>query len=443
MSKNRAQRRFLESWVDIVLTVVSIIQGLAFNDLVIRFPAILENALSAREYQVLGHFVLCFAVLLRLFQTYVTAALDYDEWTVGFFDIFLVFVIGAVEYFVFSTLTPTNFDVVGFHIRISIISLLGIVGYLGAWLRLKEEAFPTYLQYHREAHLQSVNIIGVVLIQVISIFVIVSPRQSDSVYTVLALCSTLILVLNIFYSLKTTFHPSVEMVPLSQATASSRIPERDSSARPEVIVKTAERENVRDLLDLIMEYFSYIYVAVFDTSPRLTRRILNEIILFHGGKHTLGYRSFYLAFDKNNGKCVGLMMLGSRKIANASAVFTVIGSTFSILRHLGMFGLVRVMKNTRVARADLPLKKTDELSIIYLAVSHSCRRSGIGKQLIQFARAIAITMGGATIVLDVRERNERAHEFFLVQGFVDEAYLVSDSDSIFDQGRRIHMKLSV
>ena len=35
MNKSRAQNRFYNSWVDIVLTVVSIIQGLAFNDLVV------------------------------------------------------------------------------------------------------------------------------------------------------------------------------------------------------------------------------------------------------------------------------------------------------------------------------------------------------------------------------------------------------------------------
>src|SRR5215469_11498679 len=146
----RAKRRLLANWVDIVLTVISIIQGLAFNDLVILFPPIYEYTVRTGQPIVLVHFLLSLALLLRVFQTYVTAALDYDDWQPSFVDVLIIFAVGFVEYFIFAGLTVPRFDVVNFYERLSIAAFLAFAGYIQAYLHLKEEAFPSFQEYRRE-----------------------------------------------------------------------------------------------------------------------------------------------------------------------------------------------------------------------------------------------------------------------------------------------------
>ncbi len=79
-----AVRRFVDNWVGIVLTVVSIIQGLAVSRLADSY----DRVHSLEKWCA---FTLAFVVILRVFQTYVAAALEYDEWQISFVDLVVIF----------------------------------------------------------------------------------------------------------------------------------------------------------------------------------------------------------------------------------------------------------------------------------------------------------------------------------------------------------------
>jgi ribosomal protein S18 acetylase RimI-like enzyme len=442
MNKSRAQNRFYNSWVDIVLTVVSIIQGLAFNDLVVRLPNIYDYTVAKNDFQLIASFIFSFVILIRLFQTYVTAALDYDEWSVNFFDIFLIFIIGAVEYFVFSALVTEQFDIREFHTRVSIISILGIVGYLGAILRLKEELFPSYFDYRKEIQLQSVNITGVILVQAISTYIIFAPPQAAWIYTIGGLISAAILSFNVYYSLKTTFSPSIQIKLIDNLNENSQ--ELENQTQREIIIKPASRDNLLGLLDLLIDNFGYVYESIFDTSPRLTKSILKEVLQINDGDHALGYKSFYITIDKLTGSCVGVMMFNSEKTRKTARVFITLTTTlFIVFKHLGFWGIFRSLSNVRAASTAMPIDIPNELHITYFAVSKEYQQMGIGHQMMEYAKGIAKSEGKRTIALDTRENNTSARQFFKSQGFIADSIINSDSDKAFGHGARIHMKLSL
>lgn len=439
MTKSRAQSRFYHSWVDIVLTVVSIIQGLAFNDLVVRLPSIYEYTISKNDFQLIASFIFSFVILIRLFQTYVTAALDYDEWSVSFFDIFLIFIIGAVEYFVFSALTTDQFDVQVFHTRVSIISILGIIGYLGAILRLKEELFPSYFDYRKEIQLQSVNITGVILVQAISTYIIFAPTQPEWVYTTGGLLSAAILSFNIYYSLKVTFSPSIHVKLIDQKLES--IPSVENQTHREIIIKPASRDNLLALLDLLIDNFGYVYESIFDTSPRLTKAILKDVLLINGGDHAFGFKSFYVTIDKMTGSCVGVMMFNSDKTKKTPRILiTFITTLLIVFKHLGFWGVFRSLSNVRAASTAIPIDVPNELHITYFAVAKEFQHMGVGHQMMEYAKGIARSEGKKVISLDTRENNLPAQQFFKSQGFFADSIINSDSDKAFGHGARIHMK---
>lgn len=428
MTVSRAQKRLFENWVGIVLTVVSIIQGLAFNDLAAKLPDIYSFTVRTNNYAPLAHFIVCFVVLLRLFQTYVTAALHYEEWDVNIFDLILIFIIGEAEYFLFSTLDAPSFEIKAFHARLSIISTLGTIGYLSVIFRLKRARSSNH-EYEREIKLQLINISGTAIVQLISIFIIFTNAMSDFVYALLATVQSVVLIFNTFYSIKTTFY----------STEKEKIP------KVKVIIKPAERKDVDDILDLVMKYFSYIFLYLFDNNKKTTT-ILKDILIAGKGDHFWGYRSFYLAFDEKDGRCVGMIMIDSESSPirrYARFLYTLVIFVKVVLFRLGPTGLIRSLKKLRSASALTPAKDPNEIHIVYIATAQSYQRSGVGKQMIDFALSLAKKQGKDSITLDVRESNQEAHQFFKRQGFFDYSTIDSELDLALGNGRRIHMKKKV
>lgn len=427
---SRAQERFVEHWIDIVLTLVSIIQGLAFSDLAVRLPDIYRYTLSNGDFVLITHFFLSFVILLRILQTYVVAALDYDQWSVSFLDLLLIFVIGFVEYFAFSSLVVQEFDVITFHKRISIISILGIFGYVGAVLRIKKEHFSSDKKYWDEIRLQMINIIGVVSVQLISTYIVCKPGQPPTQYVILAIIATLILICNIFYSIRSTFAPVT-----SNSSMKKNI---------DILIKPAERKDALAVAQLMMQDYSYIYTSIFDTSQRVAHLILRRILLNNWGKHLLGYRSFHLAFDINSGDCIGLVLfLSDSSIRPLDTILGFSRSMLTVLRYVGIVGFIRTVRNLKVFYRGLFQIAPSEFHILYLSVQHDRQRQGVGTKLITYAKGMAKIQGKSCITLDVRETNRGAQDFFLSQGFIKEARLDSDFDSALGKGGRIRMKLTL
>lgn len=205
MTNSDSHKRLAENWVGIVLTVISIIQGLAFNDLVTRFPKIYAYTIATLDPKIVMHFFLSFVLLLRVFQTYVTAAIEYKDWVPRFFDVILIFVVGALEYFLFAALTTPAFDVKSFHLRLIAISALGLIGHLNAIADLRKNSSSSQKRISREIGLQFVNIMGIIAVMTISGLIIFASPLTDNSYSILALLASLMIAFNIIFSLTITF----------------------------------------------------------------------------------------------------------------------------------------------------------------------------------------------------------------------------------------------
>jgi hypothetical protein len=213
----RAKIRLKENWINIVLTFISIIQGLAFVNLVEYFPfslvqMIFTGALTTGILLYFVHFLICVLILLRITQTYISAALDYMDWDARIEYIFCIFVWGALEYFLFSTLNFDNFDVKTFHSRLLIVNFQGLLSYMLVIIRLNKDYFKD--EYKQEVKLQIINILGVFIPLIISILIIfIIPVHYESVYIVLCVLISVILVYNIWNSLHVTFSEKTQSTP--------------------------------------------------------------------------------------------------------------------------------------------------------------------------------------------------------------------------------------
>jgi len=447
MNRTRVQQNYSKNFINLVLAVVSIIQGLAFNDLAARFPQIYSFTLVTKDYVLLSHFILCFMLLLRVFQTYVTAALDYEDWRVNFIDVLLIFVVGSIEYFVFSALSTSGFDVLEFHRRLSVLSILAFLGHFAALLRLRKKrvSFTSDREYFAEARLQSVNMAGAVSVQGISIFILLAQAHNNRTYAWLGFSASLIIALNLFYSLGRTFSPEPQLTPLTTSSPSDGAELPQASRKGGFSIRRAERKDVDAITELLMDHFSYVYSTLFDTSLRLTKRIFKALVSLNSGRHASGYRSYYLAVDEEGGGIAGLVLITSfqSKITVELAI-AFLGSLFVVVWYLGLAGLIRTLGNLKPVRmATDPIIEFNELHLSYLVVASEYRRRSVGSQLIAFANKEALRKGKQYLSLEVREKNISAQKFFKKQGFGEIARIESEYDSEFEQGFRILMRREV
>jgi ribosomal protein S18 acetylase RimI-like enzyme len=446
MIKSRAQQRLINSWADIVLTVVSIIQGFAFSDLAIRSPEIYRHLLSTGDWTILAHFVLCFALLFRILQTYVTAALDYHEWSVSLFDLFVIFMIGTFEYFLFSCLDTKSFDFVEFHSRLAVISVFGLVGFAGALFRLHEDLFASYLEFEKERRLQFVNLAGIAIVLALSISVIAFGNLLSPFQVGVAFVDAFILTLNVFYSIRTTFSFGVRAYHKSSVLFQQPdSPDRSTHlAAAHIQIEGATRSDVTGIVDLLLEHFGYVFFFVFDTSYRLSRSMLRRLLLMRSGKHTFGYRSFVVAHDRNSNDVVGLLLLTRRTRNNWLGFFALgVHASFITITTTGLLGLARAIKNLPIAITARPAVYPAEENISYLAVSQDHQRQGIGAQMVGYAATSAQSSGMEKLTVQVRESKQEVRRFFHGLGFKEDAIIESDSDATFGLGRQVRLVLSL
>ncbi len=436
---SRAQHNFQHNWTGIILAVISIIQGLAFNDLAGRLHTILDYTLETHDLVPAAHFLLAFTLLLRIFQTYVTAALDYDEWATNFPDVLLIFIIGLLEYHVFSSLAVPGFNVAQFHKRISIVSVLALIGYIRAFASLQEPMFTTYEIYRTERRLQAVNIGGVFAVQTISLVILLTHSLPSAACALAGIVAAAVLAFNIHYSLRVTFslRPSATAICDNTSNAAGTPPRHSTSG---IEVRQALRVDVLALARLMSNRFGYMFSAVFDTSPRMTEKILLSLLRTANGRiPDFGFRSFQVACGGDPPEVLGLLKVTYSQPINAAMAFWLLVPAI-VLYHLGLTGLARTYRNWRILRDTVPEIARDEFYIQYIAVNAESEGTGIGTRLMERARDLCIRVGKSKVVLDVREPNQRARVFFNSQGFREEPLITRRSDRVLGKGPTIRME---
>jgi ribosomal protein S18 acetylase RimI-like enzyme len=184
---------------------------------------------------------------------------------------------------------------------------------------------------------------------------------------------------------------------------------------------------------------------MFDTSRRLTKKMIRSILTAVRGKHEWGFQRFHVAVVAETEKVVGVLRMDSAEsgigLKHFTSIFILI---IIIIRYIGITGLIRTIRNSKaVQAASYPIFQSDELQIPYLAVDGEHRRKSIGSELLKFALAEARNKGKEYAALEVREHNKTAISFFMQNGFEKDSVIESEYDYLFGKGRRFRMKKKV
>lgn len=209
-----------EKKVDLLLTILSIIQGLAITRLYeIVFTRTNGIELTWNDMSFLFHALFCFVVIIRFFETIFLAFIDYDKVVESFYEVILIFIVGAFEYWVIESLN--DFSAVKFYEKVTVLALLTMIGYSIATFKIsrrknKERIFKgSSLAYKREMILQTFNIIVPIVILIISILVFENFISSDLVLTFSALGLSILITVNIVISWLLTIYEPIKNVSVS------------------------------------------------------------------------------------------------------------------------------------------------------------------------------------------------------------------------------------
>lgn len=430
-------RAFLRHWIGIVLTLVSLIQALAFSELVTALPLAWSDLTTKGIASAFAHFILAFALILRVFQTYILAALDYEEWGASFFDLVVIFLVGALEYLLFSTLKASPFSPHLFHARFAPIALLGSIGYVAALTRYRHIANPDSLAVRSEIRLQAANLLGSVVVLGISTAVWLLRPAGNPIPTAAAILCALLLMWNCSHSLRVTFQGKRELKAKNPQPPIQTV-EQDCGL-PREAVGIAEEKDAAEIARLLFEYFDYIFVRVLDTSPRLVQRLLSVATTAGGGYGSVGYRRFLVVRRTDQtGTPMGVCQLLRRSqrlwIRRAWSDFLFI---WAIFRTLGLVGLLRGLENLLQSPVERATRGQDVIS--YLAVAEDAHRTGVGTSLLHEVARLSVSDGIPSIMAHVRELNSPAISFFAARGFSSERRVHGPLDDDLKLGPQVEM----
>lgn len=455
MPRSEAQQRLVSNWLNIVLTIISVTQGFVTGDLLSKFPAAFDYSVRSRSNLiVLVLFLVGLVISLRVFQTIITGVLDEEFTMPDFPEFFLVFIIVSVEYYLFSLfeLIPSRDNPrLGFVLHNFLISFykwgiaLSVIGALGysrkLWL-LKRRHKTRSIYYYRELWLQRRNIFGMLALVAIQFFLI---GASKGVFNFslngnghIPFLGVMIAVLfaNINYSLWSTFGEEIQESGPDQNG-------KPSSEKLEIEIIQPKKEHVAELRNLLVQHFGYVYEALFCNKTEdkiIVPKMLEPILKSFGGRHALGYKSFWIARDETE-DAVGILLL-KKSGERWRRFLTTLSIAKVVFLNFGLRGLFRVWRKWRDIRGISQKVRADELHIVYLAVSDKARKRHVGKRLLEHARLIAREKGKDLITLCVRKNNTEAKGFFLRHGFEEiptKSKAKDKADEFPDQGPIIRM----
>lgn len=213
----------------------------------------------------------------------------------------------------------------------------------------------------------------------------------------------------------------------------------------EVEISKARTEDVAAVRSLLLEHFGYIYLTLFGPSYEQASTTLDSILKANSGRHQLGFESFYVARSKDNTKITHGILRLKTKTSNKKWAF--LGEHLVlkvVLRNLGLRGTFHALRKWFAIRAINAKVEADELHIVYLAVSDVAKGRSVGKQLLNFAKIVALSERKRTLSLYVREKNVNARNFFLNQGFsIDDTIVNTEADNLLMQGATIRLFITV
>jgi ribosomal protein S18 acetylase RimI-like enzyme len=260
----------------------------------------------------------------------------------------------------------------------------------------------------------------------------------NMVYVLIGTAAAAVLAFNMSYSIRVTFPPKLN-ISATVCDAVALAGEKSQTRNSNILVRQSQRGDEPALARLISDNFGYIFSAVFDTSPRMTKKILLSMLRAANGRiPNFGFRSFEVACDGNSAEVLGLLNSACSKPLSTALVYWPLIPAI-ILYHLGLYGLIRSWNNWNVIRDTVPEFAPDELYIQYIAVNTQFQGIGIGSRLLSRVYELCISAEKTKVVLDVRESNQKARDFFRSQGFREDMLISRFSDQVLGKGQTIRM----
>lgn len=327
MPRNRlARKEFFANYVNILFMVLSLIQGLAFQDVAQKARIIIPklwgvNLLgSPHAWVQICYTALCLAVIVRVLQTYITVALDYGPKYVTLHDILVVFLVGLIEAFLFNELGDTNlvnklavgqnpndvafFKPVRFWIAMASMSTLACVVY---FLNVKKVAstepkFLSIREEYEEQTLQALNSAFMAFLAVFSCFVAWYAHSNNGkldnfcsfIFTgvaILTLGTTTAVSLSNTFGIRAFFTNDVH-----DAFDGGNIPSKNDNQifyRNTMTVRLAIETDISFIVEHAFKKYHEIFAALFGVSQDRVQDILREFVRANDANSFLA-RSYWL-----------------------------------------------------------------------------------------------------------------------------------------------------
>lgn len=439
--------RIRENRKEILLFILSLIQGLAFSKLLENIFSELDGGIVDTDtFVLIAHSVLCFFIIIRLFETLLLGFLDYDEAVSTMYEAILVFVIGAFEYWLIDALIDFNgFD---FYLRLMILAVISSAGYIVTVVKITGKKYRKKLFYDKssflqELLLQSVNITVLIIIVTISLLVISNRISTKSEMLISAIILSLIVVINIVSSWYFTITMPRKNKPWPNDDSSKgqcitplKVAVKDGSN--EYSIRAAMKKDINSIAMLYTELFPYVFQGIFDTSDRIINRILSRLIGLYKGATYWGYGNTVVITKDSTDEVVGFIVFKPQRSLSffqyfGLAVYVII----IVIANTGLIGLARFLRNSYKNRNAAVNPPKDELYISYIGIIRDYQYTGAARMLMEYAENIARAGQFKSIGLDVRENNKTALKFFKKAGFRI-AYTMEDN--AFSGYKRIYMR---
>lgn len=440
--------RIKEIRFDILFFILSIIQGLAFTKLLESSFDVLESVrFGWYSVSIALHAILCFFIIIRLFETIFLGFLDYDEAVSSIYEVILIFLIGAFEYWLIDSLN--DFSAYTFYSRLILLAIITILGYTLAIIKVtsksnRQTVFSSYSAYRRELLLQLINLSVPLILLVISILVLKGIIVSDFLFSLSAIIISILILVNTITSWTLTVkHPRV-IEPWNYEPFSNEVYSTNTNTitnKESIQIAEAESKDSISISELFLSSFPYVFRDLFQTTDKRIIRILSRLLVFRNGNNVYGFRNIYVAKDTSSGKVVGFVALSTLNSRNFFCKLHFgFYLAFLVFFHSDFFGLPRFLKNAFRNRKAVPKIKADELYISYIGVAESFRKKGIAKELLSKAQKIAGEQSKISLGLDVRSDNTNAIQLFLNFGLNE---IRRFDDNAFGKTERIYMSKTI
>jgi carboxypeptidase PM20D1 len=408
--KAAALKELHRIWVDILMALLGLIQGLIFNDLANKFSKYITYP-GDMNWLAIAHLCFCFAMLIRVIQTYVTAALYYKKF-LHISEILIMTAIGTLQHLLADSVrdpSPSGpaIDFKAFYWSTLFICILGAIGYsltvvalVRQYFRLstKEPQNPT--DFWCSLKLQRINFAGLLAIGILSGIVLrlQNPEQKPLSLELIALGCAAILAAN-------TIHSSRESFLRGKYNGSTRLPEQ--------LVAHEFLPAAR----LLIRNFGYV-LSVF--LPRLKgprrraeihSRILALAMASNDGNHLLGWRTFRGLRDVDRLAAVAVVSWPGASTSNFRRTVLAFVFAIAVRSPLQLFScLLEAYKLRDVLRP--PGCASPDMAILYIATVDPLRRRGYARRLLGRLWEEAHKRRLSGIVAAVREQNNPALKLF-------------------------------